>query len=155
MSYKNMTAKEYQRKWRKKNRVKLREYQRQYKRKRRSDSTFRHEEVSRILAWQRKRRAENREKWNADRRRWKAQKLERTRMRLGKKCRFSGCRRKDRLFVHHNHQLQQQLKCCRSLNGCERCQVCMLCSTHNHMLAMVGDRLSMAKKVVAFLRRYH
>ena len=155
MTFKNMTPKEYQRRWRKKNRKKLRAYQRQWKRNRRKDSKFRRREVNRVITWGQKFRAEHRTKWNADRRRWQAENRKKAVSRLGRVCRFPKCGRTDGLHIHHDHSKQQRLKCCRSGNGCTRCQVCMLCSQHNHMLGMVSDSLRVAKRMVAFLRRYH
>jgi hypothetical protein len=70
-------------------------------------------------------------------------------------CGFYGCRITQKLKVHHDHDLQKQLGCCKSVNGCKKCQVCLLCWKHNVLLGMVCHSTREAQKVVRFLKRFH
>ena len=132
-----------------------RKYQREYLRKRRLDPEFhkKSNEISRLSGI--KRRTKDRAKWNADRKRWKHEKRIKTLARFGNICGFFDCGATEKIHVHHNHTLQTKQQCCKARGGCPRCQVCLLCPKHNHMLGILSDDIKIAHQVVEFLEKYH
>ncbi len=98
---------------------------------------------------------QHRVKWNIAQKRRAKQRRHNTIIRLGGCCRFSKCGAIRNLVIHHDHRKQKRLRCCHYGHGCIRCQVCLLCKRHNHMLGAVNDSLRLTQQVIAFLRRYH
>jgi hypothetical protein len=88
---------------------------------------------------------------------WKEKKHEEKRITIerlgGPVCAFPGCGSTTNLHIHHDHKLQADSHCCESENGCRKCQVCVLCSKHNVMLAFMHDDPEIALKCFEFLSR--
>jgi hypothetical protein len=73
----------------------------------------------------------------------------------GNACGFPGCGRKSPLVIHHNHELQKKIKCCKHVHGCEKCIVCLLCRKHNYILGVLKDSAAEARVLVKFLEERH
>jgi hypothetical protein len=134
-----------------------RKYQREYMRKRRLDPAFhkKSNEISRLSGI--KRRTNNRAAWNLSRKAWVTKDRAKTRARLGDVCGFFDCGETEKLYIHHDHILQERQQCCPTARhgGCRRCQICLLCPKHNVMLGIMNDDIRIARQVVEFLEKYH